>query len=158
MEWGILAGAWASRMLPDYMSLPYFLAKRLRAPLHQRTDAVMLQKARWGRQQTGLHPTLLRQTLGEHAQCYISLSKVLVQDIHMASQGKQVGSYRSVPALQSCNVLLTWASSSKKLSGSPGGFPCILKFMRCINRGGHQHIQICNCPVYATGMYKHKQW
>lgn len=42
------------------VSLPYFLAKRLRAPSHQRTDAVMLQKAKWGRQQAGLHSTLLR--------------------------------------------------------------------------------------------------
>lgn len=64
----------------------------------------MLQKARWGRQQAGPHSTLLRQNLGEHAQCYISLSTVLVQDIHMASQDKQAGSYRLVPALQSCNV------------------------------------------------------
>lgn len=83
------------------------LQKRLRAPLHQRTDAVMLQKARWGRQQAGLHSTLLRQTLGKHAQCYISLSKVLVQDIHMASQGKQVGTI--------CRCLLYKVVSSSSL-------------------------------------------
>lgn len=141
-------------MLPEAMALPYFLAKRLKAPSSENrccnvTESKMRKTAGW----TSLHTT---QTLGEHAQCYISLSTVFVQDTHKASQGKQVGSYRLVPALQSYNVLLTWASSSKKLSGSPGEFPCMLKFMRCINRGSHQHIQICDCPDYSTGIYKLK--
>lgn len=155
MEWVILAGAWTSAMLPDAMALPYFLAKRLKAPSSENrccsiTESKMRKTAGW----TSLHTT---QTLGVHAQCYISLSTVFVQDTHVASQGKQVESYRLVPALQSYNVLLPWASSSKKLPGSPGEFPCMLKFMRCINRAGHQQIQICDCPDYSTGMYKPKQ-
>lgn len=58
MEWVILAGAWASGMLPDAMSLPYFLVKRPRAPSSENrccnvTESKIRKTAGW----TSLHTT-----------------------------------------------------------------------------------------------------
>lgn len=110
-------------------------------PSHQRADAVMVQKTRLGRPRARLHSTPFRHTLDEHVQCHISVSTVLVQEVHVPSQYGWPGT-SNVRAKGWCllykavtNAPLTWASSTKKLSDSPREFPCMLKFMRCIREG-----------------------
>lgn len=102
--------------------------------LHIRTDAVMLQKARWGRQQAGFHSTLLRlwvSMLSATSHCQQYLFKTSTWPL----RANKLRAKRLVLALQCYNIHLTWASSTKKLSGSAEEFPCIRKFMRCVTEG-----------------------